>query len=76
MKERARAKELELKAKDYNATLLTEESKIMMADLSALDPTKRAWFVHVMHEFVFVVVTFSSHELTKPASADLIVVLF
>jgi hypothetical protein len=29
-----------------------------------------------MHEFVFVVVTFGGHELTKPASADLIVVLF
>jgi hypothetical protein len=26
------------------ATLLAEESKIMMADLSALDPTKKAWF--------------------------------
>jgi hypothetical protein len=26
------------------ATLLAEESKIMMADLSALDPTRRAWF--------------------------------
>jgi hypothetical protein len=29
-----------------------------------------------MYEFVFVVVTFGSHELTKLASADLIVVLF
>jgi hypothetical protein len=24
--------------------LLAEESKIMMADLSALDPTRRTWF--------------------------------
>jgi hypothetical protein len=38
VKERARAKELELKAKD------AEESKIMMADLSALDLARRAWF--------------------------------
>jgi hypothetical protein len=44
VKERARAKELELKAKECEATLLTEESKIMIADLSALDPTRRAWF--------------------------------
>jgi hypothetical protein len=44
VKERARAKELELKAKKYEATLLAEESKIMMADLSALDPARRAWF--------------------------------
>jgi hypothetical protein len=36
--------ELELKAKEYEATLLAEESKIMMADLSALDPARRAWF--------------------------------
>jgi hypothetical protein len=43
VKERARAKELELKA-EYEATLLAEESKIMMADLSALDPARRAWF--------------------------------
>jgi hypothetical protein len=26
------------------ATLLAEESKIMMADLIALDPGRRAWF--------------------------------
>jgi hypothetical protein len=26
------------------ATLLAEESKIMMADLSALDPTRKVWF--------------------------------
>jgi hypothetical protein len=44
VKKRARAKELELKAKKCEATLLAEESKIMMADLSALDPTRRAWF--------------------------------
>jgi hypothetical protein len=44
MKERARAKELELKAKECEATLLAEESKIMMADLSTLDPARRAWF--------------------------------
>jgi hypothetical protein len=44
VKERARSKELELKAKEYEATLLAEESKIMMADLSALDPARRAWF--------------------------------
>jgi hypothetical protein len=44
VKERARAKKLELKAKEYEATLLAEESKIMMADLSALDPARRAWF--------------------------------
>jgi hypothetical protein len=44
VKERARAKELELKAKEYETTLLAEESKIMMADLSALDPTRRVWF--------------------------------
>jgi hypothetical protein len=36
--------ELELKAKEYKATLLAEKSKIMMADLSALDPARRAWF--------------------------------
>jgi hypothetical protein len=44
VKERARAKELELKAKEYEASLLAEESKIMMSDLSALDPARRAWF--------------------------------
>jgi hypothetical protein len=44
VKERARAKELELKANEYEATLLAEESKIMMTDLSALDPARRAWF--------------------------------
>jgi hypothetical protein len=44
VKERARAKKLELKANEYEATLLAEESKIMMADLSALDPARRAWF--------------------------------
>jgi hypothetical protein len=44
VKERARAKELELKAKECEATLLAEESKIMMADLSALDPARSAWF--------------------------------
>jgi hypothetical protein len=44
VKERARAKELELKEKEYEATLLAEESKIMMADLSALDLARRAWF--------------------------------
>jgi hypothetical protein len=44
VKERARAKELELKAKEYEATLLAEESKIMMTDLSALDPARMAWF--------------------------------
>jgi hypothetical protein len=43
VKERERAKELELKAKEYEATLLAEESKIMMGDLSALDPARRAW---------------------------------
>jgi hypothetical protein len=44
VKERARAKELELKSKECEVTLLAEESKIMMADLSALDPARRAWF--------------------------------
>jgi hypothetical protein len=44
VKERTRAKELELKAKECEATLLAEESKIIMANLSVLDPTKRAWF--------------------------------
>jgi hypothetical protein len=44
VKERARANELELKAKEYEATLLAEESKIMMADFSALDPARRARF--------------------------------
>jgi hypothetical protein len=44
VKERARTKELELKTKEYEATLLVEESKIMMADLSGLDPTRRARF--------------------------------
>jgi hypothetical protein len=44
VKERARAKELELKAKDFEATLLAEESNIMMSDLSALEPARRAWF--------------------------------
>jgi hypothetical protein len=40
VKERARAKELELKAKECEATLLAEESKIMMDDLSALPGKK------------------------------------
>jgi hypothetical protein len=40
VKERARAKELELKAKECEATLLAEESKIMMDDLSALPGEK------------------------------------
>jgi hypothetical protein len=44
VKEKARAKKLELKAKEYDAILLAEESKIMMADLSALDLARRAWF--------------------------------
>jgi hypothetical protein len=44
VKERESAKELELKAKECNSTLLAEESKIMMADLSVLDPARRAWF--------------------------------
>jgi hypothetical protein len=44
VKERARAKELELKAKECEVTLFAEESKIMMADLSALDSARRAWF--------------------------------
>jgi hypothetical protein len=44
VKEMARAMELELKAKEYEATLLAKESKIMMADLSALDPARRTWF--------------------------------
>jgi hypothetical protein len=44
VKERTRAKELELKAKECKATLLAEESKIMMADLSVLDLTRTAWF--------------------------------
>jgi hypothetical protein len=44
VKERARAKKLELKAKECEATLLAEESKIMMVDLSALDLARRAWF--------------------------------
>jgi hypothetical protein len=44
VKKRARAKELELKAKECEATLLAEESKIMMANMSALDPTIKAWF--------------------------------
>jgi hypothetical protein len=44
VKERARVEELELKAKECEATLFVKESKIMMADLSALDPTRRAWF--------------------------------
>jgi hypothetical protein len=43
VKERARGKELELKAKECEATLLAEESKIMMADLSVLEPAGRAW---------------------------------
>jgi hypothetical protein len=41
VKERDRAKELELKAKECEAILLAEKSKIMMADLSALDPARR-----------------------------------
>jgi hypothetical protein len=28
----------------YEATLLAEDSKIMMAALSDLDPARRAWF--------------------------------
>jgi hypothetical protein len=43
-KEKERAKELELKTKKCEATLLADESKIMVADLSALDPARRAWF--------------------------------
>jgi hypothetical protein len=41
VKESARSKELELKAKEREAILLVEESNIMMADLSALDPARR-----------------------------------
>jgi hypothetical protein len=44
VKEKARAKELELKVKECKAILLVEESKIMMADSSALDPARKAWF--------------------------------
>jgi hypothetical protein len=44
VKEKARVKELELKAKEYDTILLAEESKIMIADLSAFDPARRAWF--------------------------------
>jgi hypothetical protein len=44
VKERARAKGLELKAKECEATLLADESKIMMANMSALDLTIKTWF--------------------------------
>jgi hypothetical protein len=33
-----------LETKEFEATLLAKESKIMMADLTALDPERRAWF--------------------------------
>jgi hypothetical protein len=36
VKEKARAKELELKTKEFEAILLAEESKIIMADLTVL----------------------------------------
>jgi hypothetical protein len=69
VKERTRAKELELKAKECEATLFAEKSKIMMADLSVLDPARRACFeskqamIHdAMHKFVFVVVIFGDHD--------------
>jgi hypothetical protein len=40
-KERSMAKKYELKAKEVKATLLAEESQIMMVD--SLDPERRAW---------------------------------
>jgi hypothetical protein len=44
VKERARAKKLELKTKECEATFLAEESKIIMADLTVLEPKRRACF--------------------------------
>jgi hypothetical protein len=43
-KERLRAKKYELKAKEVKAILLVEERRIMMTDLSSLDPKRRVWF--------------------------------
>jgi hypothetical protein len=44
VKERARAKGLELKKKECETILLAEESKIMMTDLTVLDPKRRKYF--------------------------------
>jgi hypothetical protein len=41
---RASAKKIELKEKEVAATLLTEENRIMTANLSKMDPGTRAWF--------------------------------
>jgi hypothetical protein len=41
VKERAMAKKLELKTKEFEATLLTEEIKIMVANLTDLKPERR-----------------------------------
>jgi hypothetical protein len=45
VKERVRAKKLELKIKEFEFTLLAEESKIMMAELTKLNSERREWFV-------------------------------
>jgi hypothetical protein len=40
VKEREQAKELDLKTKEFKATLFAEEIKIMMANLTTLDTKK------------------------------------
>jgi hypothetical protein len=42
VKEKTQAKKLELKTKEFKATLLAEESKIIMAELTALESERRA----------------------------------
>jgi hypothetical protein len=41
---RSRAKEIEVKEKEVEATLLAEENRIMMSDLSLMNSETRAWF--------------------------------
>jgi hypothetical protein len=41
---RSRAKEIEVKEQEVEATLLAEENRIMMSDLSLMNSETRAWF--------------------------------
>jgi hypothetical protein len=84
VKERVGAKELELKTKECEDTLLAVERKIMMADLNALDPERRAWFeenqtiIRARGACLYLFLAFGGHELNHVTGlitpADLITV--
>jgi hypothetical protein len=86
VKEKAMTKELELKVKKCKVILLVEESKIMMADSSALDPARKAWFENKQgHDLctrcmnLYLLFVFDGHKPNhvtglNRASADLITI--